>query len=324
MSRTASDAWIDCHCHFTPPLSKEEYEQRWQAMKDAAFLVPEPYIWTPESTLEYMDSAGIQMQLLSNIPKDLETLKASNDYGRSLVDQYPSRFGLFAALPTDDVDAAMAEAKRFAGRCEGYAVTCRYNDTYLSDSKLDALWTYLDTQKATIFTHPDAYQPPDLGRPSPLLEVAFETTRTVVEMVYASWFRKFPNITVIVSHCGGALPALSGRLLALGTESWVPNPNNITRKEIETQLGSLYLDTAATARPSHLLPGIDMVGKHHLVYGSDSGVPCSSTDTLEENRRDLLAFKGMTAHEIQAVGRRCYDLFPDAKARVQATTKAID
>lgn len=319
--RSYSDAWIDCHCHFTPPMSQEGYEEKWHAMKEAKFLVPEPYIWTPQATLKYMDEAGIQMQLLSNIPKDLETLKSSNDYGASLVEKYPTRFGLFAALPTDDPTAALSEAKRFQDKCEGFAVTCRYNSTYLSDSKLDGLWTHLNTQKATIFTHPDAYQGPDLGRPSPLLEVAFETARTVVDMLYAGWFTRFPDITVIVSHCGGALPALSGRLLALGTEPWVPNPNNMTREMMKAQLASLYLDTAATGRASHLLPGLEMVGKHHLVYGSDSGVPCSSVSTLEENRKDLLAFQGLSAEEIQGIGRRCYSLFPNAKRRVEEGKK---
>jgi hypothetical protein len=38
--------------------------------------------------MDYMDRAGIQMQLLSNLPKTLEKLRASNDYGASLVTQY--------------------------------------------------------------------------------------------------------------------------------------------------------------------------------------------------------------------------------------------
>lgn len=315
-----SDAWIDCHCHFTPRLTQPEYEEKWHAMNEAKFLVPEPYIWTPEATLKYMDQAGIQMQLLSNIPKALGALKSSNEYGASLVNAHPTRFGLLAALPTDDTSAAIAEVKRMASRCDGYAVTCRYNGVYLSDSKLDPLWSLLNDKKATVFTHPDAYADPDLGRPSPLLEVAFETARTVVDMLYTGWFTKFPHITVIVSHCGGALPALSGRLLALGTEPWVPNPEKLTREQMKEQLASLYLDTAATGRASHLLPGIEMVGKEHLVYGSDSGVPCSTVETLEENRKDLLAFEGLTASEIQSIGKRCYELFPTAKERLDKSS----
>ena len=64
-------------------------------------------------------------------------------------------------------------------------------------------------------------------------------------MLYAGTFRRFPNIKFIVAHYGGALPVLSGRLKLLGTESWVPNSNNITQEKIQEQLRRLSLDTAA-------------------------------------------------------------------------------
>src|SRR4051812_18752747 len=94
--------WIDVHAHFTPPSTREELEARWKAMRDGLIMLSQPYEWSVESTLDYMDRAGIQMQLLSNIPKNLDKLRASNDYGALLVSQYPSRFGLLAALPTDN------------------------------------------------------------------------------------------------------------------------------------------------------------------------------------------------------------------------------
>src|SRR5437588_3282092 len=93
---------IDVHAHFTPPTTAEEREARWHAMREAQFLAPAPYHWTVDATLDYMDRAGVAMQLLSNIPKTADALRASNDYGTSLVSDHPSRFGLLAALPTDD------------------------------------------------------------------------------------------------------------------------------------------------------------------------------------------------------------------------------
>ena len=71
-------------------------------MREGCWCVNKPPEWSVERTLAYMDRTGIQMQMLSNIPKVLEALRASNDYGAWLVDQHPSRFGLLAALPTDD------------------------------------------------------------------------------------------------------------------------------------------------------------------------------------------------------------------------------
>ena len=74
--------------------------------------MPEACKWTPESTLAYLDKAGIAMQMLSNLPKQLDALKESNNYAASLVKNYPTRFGLLAALPTDNPEAALAEIDR--------------------------------------------------------------------------------------------------------------------------------------------------------------------------------------------------------------------
>ncbi|MCJ1432012.1 hypothetical protein MMC27_001368 [Xylographa pallens] len=313
-----SNGWIDIHGHFTPPISDSERESRWHAMRDAAFLVPEPFQWSPESTIEYLDHAGIAMQFLSNIPKSLDALKSSNDYAASLVKKYPTRFGLLAALPTNDPEACLKEIDRAETELEtdGFAVTARYNEVYLGDERLDPVWDELNKRNAAVFIHPDAYAPPSMGRPSPLIEVAFETTRTVVDMLYAGTFRKFPKINFIVAHCGGALPVLSGRLELLGAEPWVPNPKKITKEEIRRQLGKLFLDTAATA-PTGLAPALLMVAPDHIVYGADCGVPCSTTETMEENRMKVLGYGGLEQREREAIGRNVLKLFPNAAARLE-------
>lgn len=268
--------WIDIHGHFTPPTSPEDREKRWNAMREAKFMVPEPFEWSPESTLAYLDKAGVAMQMLSNMPKQLNALKESNDYAASLVRKYPSRFGLLAALPTDNPEAALAEIERATHELhtDGFAVTCNYNGIFLGDSSLDPVWAELNRRQAVVFVHPDAYAPASMGRPSPLIEVAFETTRTVVDMLYAGIFRKFPSITFILAHAGGALPVLSGRLKLLGTEPWVPNPNDITQREMQEQLARLYLDTAATA-PTGMAPALHMVSPDHCK--ALSRIPSSSS-----------------------------------------------
>ncbi|MCJ1460295.1 hypothetical protein MMC28_010674 [Mycoblastus sanguinarius] len=312
-----ASGWIDVHGHFTPPTSSEEREKRWHAMREARFMVPEPFEWSPETTLSYLDRAGIAMQMLSNLPKQLDALKDSNDYAASLVTKYPSRFGFLAALPTNNPQAALAEIERsnHKHRADGFAVTCNYNGVFLGDSILKPVWDELNRQHAVVFVHPDAYSPPSLGRPSPLIEVAFETARTVVDMLYAGVFRNYPKIRFILAHCGGALPVLSGRLRLLGTEPWVPNPNNITQEEIQEQLGRLYLDTAATA-PTGMAPALHMVPPDHLVYGADCGVPCSTESTMEANKKAVLGYNGLSENQLQAIGRNVLPLFPAAEARL--------
>lgn len=131
------EGWIDVHAHFYPPESEEQIQARFEAMKQACWTSAAPPRWDPESTLAYMDRTGIAMQMLSNVPKKLPALRSSNDYGASLVRQHPSRFGLLAALPTDDPTAALEEIDRAYGdlHADGFTVTCQYNGVYLSDPR---------------------------------------------------------------------------------------------------------------------------------------------------------------------------------------------
>ena len=265
-----------------------------------------------------MDRTGIAMQMLSNIPKNIDALRASNDYASSLVRKHPGRFGLLTALPTDDTKNALAEVGRAVGelRTDGFAVTCHYNGVYLGDSRLDPVWEELDRLRAVVFVHPNAYAPAVMGRPYALVEVAFETARTVIDMLYAGTFRKFPNVKFVLAHCGGALSALSGRLLILGNESWVPNPNRVTLPEFRAHLRGLYLDTAATS-PTTLGPALAMTTYDHLVYGSDCGVPCTTEITMEVNLEALFSYAGLTREQIESIGHNALRLFPAAAERIK-------
>jgi predicted TIM-barrel fold metal-dependent hydrolase len=112
----------------------------------------------------------------------------------------------------------------------------------------------------------EAYKPLVQGPPIPLIEVAFETTRTLVDMLYAGTFRRYPNIKFIAAHGRGALPLLADRLELLGTEPWLPSPKSITKE----QLSGLYVDTAALGVVA-MLTALRLVGKNHVVYGADYG-----------------------------------------------------
>ena len=312
------DRWVDVHAHFSPPMSPEDWDARWDQLRQKCWTGQQPPQWRVERTLAYMDRAGIAMQMLSNIPKTLDALRASNDFGASIVRRHPSRFGLLAALPTDDPDAAFDEIARATEDldADGFAVTCCYNGVHLGDPKLDTVWAELNRRGATVFAHPDAYAPGSFGRPAAVLEVAFETARTVVDMLYAGVFRRYPDVKLVLAHCGAALPALSGRLLLLGTEPWVPNPNGLTRDEMRAHLATLYLDTAATGSAHTLAPALEMTTCDHLVYGSDCGVPCTTDTTMAANIEALLSFAGLRPDQIEMIGRNALRIFPRAAARL--------
>ncbi|WP_286057123.1 amidohydrolase family protein [Actinomycetospora termitidis] len=314
------DGWIDVHAHFSPPRTADMVVAQMERLQAGCWQVDEAPQWDAESTLAYMDRTGIQMQLLSNIPLELGALRDSNDFGVSLVEEHPTRFGLLVALPTDDPAACLAEVDRAdRWRAEGFAVTSLYKGTYLSDPSLEPVWAELNRRKAVVFAHPDAYRA-TMGRPDAVFEVAFQTARTFADMLYSGVFRRYPHITFILAHCGGALPSIAGRLQLIGTERWIPNPNNVTHTEIREHLRRLYLDTAGIA-PNGLASGLMMTTADHIVYGSDCGVPCTTDATMDTNLRGILAYDGLSEEQIESIGTNALGLFPAAAARIVAVAE---
>lgn len=321
----APNGWIDIHGHFTVPKSDEALQEQLQLFHSVNFMVSEPWNWSPESVLPYLDSADVTMLMLSYLPRTLGALKSANDYGASIVRQHPSRFGLLLALPTDDATACLDEIKRgdtFDIPNDGYALLTVYNNVMLSDDSLEPVFKELDARGAVCHVHPDANKNGTDGRPSPLIDAAFDTARAITDMLYKGVFRRYPNIKFVFAHCGGALPVLSGRISLLGTESWVPNPRNLTREEIERSLGNLYVDTAAAAKTG-LAPAIKMVGMKNIIYGADCGVPCSTPATMAENQKDVMDIENQLLGETGSVASNGWALFPGAAKRAEEGQKRV-
>jgi predicted TIM-barrel fold metal-dependent hydrolase len=144
---------VDIHCHFSLPSTPEERERKWLAMRAEHFMTPQPFEWKVDEILSYMDHQGIAMHTLSNIPNSHAALRSSNDYGATLVKQHPTRFGLLAALPTDDATATMEEVERSTSEldADGFAVHSSYNGVYLGDAFLEPLWEMLNGRKKRLY-----------------------------------------------------------------------------------------------------------------------------------------------------------------------------
>jgi hypothetical protein len=109
---------IDLHHHYVPPALLD-------AQRDAAVRQNRPAVlgaalegWSRARTIEVMDRYGIAIGILSistpgpwfgNIEESRRLARECNDYAAEMMRDYPSRFGLFAALPLPDPEAALRE-----------------------------------------------------------------------------------------------------------------------------------------------------------------------------------------------------------------------
>ncbi|WP_062431475.1 amidohydrolase family protein [Herbidospora daliensis] len=268
---------IDVHAHFVTG----DYVA---AASEAGHVTPDGMprwpAWTPDGHLNLMDVNGIRKSFLSvsspgtHFGDDVAARKLSrqvNDYAADLVHRHPDRFGHFASLPLPDVEGALAEAVHALDELgsDGVALMSNAHGRYLGDAAYEPLWEELDRRRAVVFVHPTSpvnHEQVALGRPRPMLEFIFDTTRTVSDLVFSGVLARHPGIRWIFTHGGGALPLLSDRMELFRTAFFGGSPDD---PSVLDQVGRLWFDIAGTPFPRQVPALEKAVGADQILYGSD-------------------------------------------------------
>ena len=300
---------FDVHAHYLPPGLPRAPPPLGQH-----FLASPMPTWSPEMALDFMDRHGIATQMLSvPMPLPASVMREANIYGADLVKRYPGRFGLLAALPLTDVDAAMEEIT-FAFdtlAADGVILLTNYDGAYLGDARFDRVFAELNRRGVTIFLHPTS--PPGFdcvacGRPGPLIEFPFDTCRTVTDLLYAGVFERYPKLKFIVPHAGGVLPTLAPRLASIGTVHYVPHPPGLTPESVRAQLRRLYFDTAIAGFEASIAPVLALTGADHIVFGTD--FPPATEPVIDLNIAALESLSLLSEAERDTIHRGARRLFP--------------
>jgi 6-methylsalicylate decarboxylase len=266
---------VDVHAHALPATYRK-------ALIDAGLEdldgVPAPE-WSVPRALDFMERYGIQAQVLCvsspgvaflSGQRAVNLARATNHDLAQIVRARPARFGALAVLPLPDVDASVAEAVRALDtlKLDGISVLSNYGGTYLGSPALEPLWAELDKRCAYVYIHP---QPPlEVDRPTSalppyLLEFPFDTTRAVVNLIYARTFQRYPNIRWQVAHAGGTLPFLSYRASFLANGA----PGALTQEQFRAVLRALRYDTALAGQRSAQVSVLEVTDVDHVLFGTD-------------------------------------------------------
>jgi predicted TIM-barrel fold metal-dependent hydrolase len=265
---------IDVHAHFLPDFYRQALLDHGHDRPDGFPHIPE---WSADEHVAAMDRLGIATSLLSisspgvhlgDAAATAELTRAVNDEGHRAAVDHPGRFGLLASLPLPDVDAAMAEIERTAQLdVAGYALLTNVGGTYLGDDAFAPVFRELDRRHARTFLHPTSppcWEHTSLGRPRPMLEFLFDTTRAVVDLVLNRTIARHPNLELIVPHAGATLPMIADRVsvfsLLLDVDDAV---------DVLGDLGRLHYDLAGYPLPRQLDALLAVTSLDHLHYGSD-------------------------------------------------------
>jgi 6-methylsalicylate decarboxylase len=278
---------IDVHQHAVLP----RYRAARQANGDAPAFMPE---WSPEAALAVMDRQGINAAVLSfpafgvhmgDDRKAAELARRCNEDFRQIRNDH-ARLGAFATLPIPNIELAKAEAIHALDELglDGIAAMTTYGDMIFGHTDMFPLFEVLDERGAVVYLHPAAPEPSDtmnVRYPEWLLDYPIATTRTIVTLLLNDVIDRFPNIRFILSHGGGALPALGWRIstmVAYQMATWaraifptalVDRYPTIKPEAVQELLGRLYYDTALIPSPAVVRTLVDFVGPDHVLFGSD-------------------------------------------------------
>ncbi|MEU3642433.1 amidohydrolase family protein [Lentzea sp. NPDC034063] len=270
--------WLDVHAHYLTPHYAERCRAAGHARPDGMPALPD---WSADAAVELMATTGVAAAVLSvsspgvHFAGDSLTRNQAardlachvNDEGAQVVARRPSRFGLAATLPLPDVDGALAELARAFDELGADAITLHTNQNgrYLTDPAFGPVLAELDARAAVVTLHPTSppgWERTALGRPRPMVEFLFDTTRCVLDLVLSGTLDRHPHIRWIVPHAGAVLPVLAHR--AAGMSFLTGDP-----VDVPSALGRLYYDLAGVPLPVALDGLLAVAGPDRLLYGSD-------------------------------------------------------
>ena len=294
---------IDVHHHFSPP--------QWiAAVTGREMLQPANTNWTPARSIDDMDKGGVAAAMISITNPGLwfgdkevtrRVARECNVYGATLVQQHPTRFGLFAALPLPDVDATLKEIEYAYDtlKADGAHLFTSYGDTWLGNTAYTPVMAELNRRKAVVHVHPTAPNCcrnliPDV---SPgIMEYGTDTTRAILGVIFSGTAVRFPDIRFIWSHAGGTAPFLAGRIErasrnAKEREQRMPNG-------AMHEMQKFHYDTAGAANAGAIASLLKLVTTAQVVFGTDFPPGGTSLDVARS-----LAQLGFSEADLRAIER---------------------
>ncbi|MFP3961966.1 amidohydrolase family protein [Actinomadura fulvescens] len=266
---------IDTHHHAVPPEMRE-----WAV--EHGLLPPKGGPrwgqWSLSETLDTMERARIAIGVASApVPSmafrdrslAVSGTRIINEDLANLVRDHPTRFGFFAYLPLLHIDVALREAAYALDVLKADGVLLMTNDgsRYLGDRAFDPLFAELDRRRAVIFTHPGPLPGGAAGVPGMedwIADFMLDTTRAAFNLVASGTMDRHPRISVILSHAGGFLPYIGGRIEHAGRTGRGPSPAAFRRA-----VRRFYYDTAAPPSPYATPTLLAAAGAGRLLYGTD-------------------------------------------------------
>jgi 6-methylsalicylate decarboxylase len=264
----AAAAVIDVHIHYSPRVLLEDRlatagaagkQVRYDNGMPATTLHRQMY--ELDRHIEMMDFAGVDLSVLSS-PEgwsyDLGKCRTVNDEFAKAMNAYPQRIVGMAHTTPFDAGAGFAELDRAANELglKGVAITSSIQGRGLNDHDLWPFYEKVQAMGSFLFVHPalscagssfspEGFEAFDLYR---TLGREYDLMSAVLRLVCGGVLDDFPELKVIVSHLGGAISPLLGRINGYQDKGFLglqddPVHGRTAKLPFKDYLSRLYFDT---------------------------------------------------------------------------------
>jgi aminocarboxymuconate-semialdehyde decarboxylase len=202
----------------------------------------------------------------------------------------PDKLIGFATVPLQDVASAVTELSRAVDELglRGVEIATSVNGDGLDNPGLDPFWTRAEELRIPILIHPHYVSGANRMQDYHLRNLVGNPTETALagaKLLFGGVLERFPRLHIILSHGGGALPHIIGRL----RQGAAVRPECRARAQDPIAgLGKLFYDTIVFDRQV-LRHVMSIVGASQLVLGTDYPFDMSEDDPIAFVRDSGLA-----------------------------------
>jgi len=250
-------------------------------MDGAPFMTPVPNMFDWEARIANMNKARVDIAITSltcpnafwGTPEiSLKAARVMNDEMAKAQKTWPDRIRWFASIPWQHPALALEELSRSLNQgAVGIMVLANIAGKSLTDPQFEAIWKEIDKRGLPVLVHPSA--PPgasELGlhefQLTAPIGFTFDTSLAIARCIYDGFFDRFPNLKLIASHGGGALPYLVGRLDICWDN--IPAASAKTLEPPRNYMRRIYVDTVVF-RQDVVDMCVSVCGSDNVLYGSD-------------------------------------------------------
>lgn len=291
---------VDSHFHWWPRAifealcDRRDYPRaerdgvggyRYYRKADATYVLPVWPAWFDlDEQFAHMDTTGHAVAAVGSIGpfsvhfSDLppsegrEAAIAWNEAMAGMVRSHPGRFWATAAVPLVDTEIAIAVLNDAVERLGLVGVNLPGSigdDPHIDAERLEPFYARAQELGVPLFLHPtDAlFADPLEGYGGALhrtLGRVIEVSVAAGRLIFSGIMERYPDLKIVMSHTGGALPYQAGRLDKNGRGAKISQPASYYLKR-------MYTDTISP-HSAGMKFAIEYFGADRVMYGSD--YPC--------------------------------------------------